>query len=560
MPTITLSSGIIDTMLQQANPTTGFGTAKSIGVDTGGSAEVQALLAFPNLFGTGPGQIPLGATITSATLTLNTTNPSNQGGSIYRMLSGWNANSTWNSFGGDGIQFNGVEAASAADVITGATATGSRGFTVTDSVKAWSAGAANNGWVIKAGGTDGWDFYSSEGSIKPTLTVEYTTEAVPPPGPTVSIQAGTPNPQTEGTGAKITFNLNLDQVQTHDVVVNYSTQDGSATSGDYFGVSNGSVTIRAGQTSAAIEITLKDDNLAEGTEAFTVKINSVSGAGVGTATATGTIRDNDSPSPPPPIQASVVKVHDSTPYGAGDPSGLAYSPGLNLLFIADSEHDESPYFSSTNLFAIRPDGTFVKSYSLTGFTKEPTGIAYNPANGYLYVTDDDKQKVFWFEPSDGPIVPKGEFSTTAFGGDSEDPKFDPVTGHMYMLDGVARKMFELTPTGGLVRTINLPTEMRDAEALAYDPAHNVFFVASGVSSKIYEMDRNGNLLATLDIFADYRNPANGFKPSIKGLELAPSSNPNDGDKMSLYVADYGADQKLDGRIFEVDLGSGWLVT
>jgi hypothetical protein len=29
--------------------------------------------------------------------------------------------------------------------------------------------------------------------------------------------------------------------------------------------------------------------------------------------------------------------------------------------------------------------------------------------------------------------------------------------------------------------------------------------------------------------------------------------------MSLYVADYGVDQKNDGRLFEINLGSGWLI-
>jgi hypothetical protein len=41
------------------------------------------------------------------------------------------------------------------------------------------------------------------------------------------------------------------------------------------------------------------------------------------------------------------------------------------------------------------------------------------------------------------------------------------------------------------------------------------------------------------------------------MELAPSSDPNDGDTMSLYVADYGVDQQNDGRLFEIHLGPDW---
>jgi hypothetical protein len=113
------------------------------------------------------------------------------------------------------------------------------------------------------------------------------------------------------------------------------------------------------------------------------------------------------------------------------------------------------------------------------------------------------------------------------------------------------QLLELTTTGTYVDSISLPSIMKDAEALAYDPAHDVFFVGSGASPLIWAMDRQGNILATIDVLTSYN-------AHPKGFELAPSSNPNDGDTLSLYVVDYGADQVNDGRLFEINLGSGWL--
>jgi hypothetical protein len=43
------------------------------------------------------------------------------------------------------------------------------------------------------------------------------------------------------------------------------------------------------------------------------------------------------------------------------------------------------------------------------------------------------------------------------------------------------------------------------------------------------------------------------------LELALSSDPNDGNHLSLYAVDYGLDQQNDGRVFEIDLGPDWLL-
>jgi Calx-beta domain len=690
-------TGTVDTMLQQNSPSVNSGSATVLGIDQGTGSEVQGLLGFDNLFGTGPGQIPPGAIITSASLTLRTTSGSVQGGSLHRMLVDWNSASTWSSLG-NGVQADGTEAVAAADLVTGAVVTGDRAYDVTTSLKAWAeAGAtaeamnaANQGWLFKAGGTDGWDYRSSEGSVKPLLSVTYTLSDTPPPPPppgvtitqsggssavteggagdsftvaltsaptanviitlaggtadvnrtpttltftpanwnvpqtvtlaavndtlvegpetsnitltssstdagynnltiapvqvavtdndsntpppplpTVSIEAGSPNPQTESANAKVTFTLKLDQAATQDITIKYSTVDGTAKAGsDFVGLTDGAITFTAGQTSKTVEVQLLDDNVVENPESFTVHIESATNANVATATATGNIADNDSTSPPP-TSPTVVKVHDTTQYkagdasgyGSGDPSGLCYIPTLNALFMCDSEHDESPYSSNTNLWSIRTDGTQVQSFSMRSYTKEPTGVAFNPKNGYLYITDDDRDTVYWVSPTN-PSVKIGQFSVSGFNiTDAEDPEFDPVTGNMYLLDGISRKFFELTSTGQMVSSMNLPSVMTDAEALAYDPTHKVFYVASGASPNIYMMDRSGKLLDTITTLGSnsYLNPITGARPTIKGLEFAPSSDPNDNNTMSLYVADYGVDQKNDGRLFEINLGSSWLI-
>src|SRR4051812_21803306 len=90
-------SGTIDTTLQQAKPDTAGGAWLNLYIDAGSGVQEQGLLEFTNLFGDGPGQIPVGATITAATLTLSVNEGTASGGSIYRMVSGWDENSTWNS-------------------------------------------------------------------------------------------------------------------------------------------------------------------------------------------------------------------------------------------------------------------------------------------------------------------------------------------------------------------------------------------------------------------------------------------------------------------------------
>jgi hypothetical protein len=568
-------TGTVDTMLREHYPTDNYGNAFVISPQGDSTKHTQGLLEFNNLFGSGPGQIPVGATIVSATLTLMTTQPSVDAGTINPMLASWNASSTWNTMVG-GVTV-GTEASSSNVVAIGAATVGTHSYDVSGSVQSWvSAGstasaenAANHGWLFNMpSGTDFWNFTSSEGDVKPVLTVTYLPAGAQAPAsmPSVSISAPPSNvPQMEN-GGKITFTVTLSQAATQDVTVNYSTADGTAKASSDYVATNGTLTFHAGETSKTFDVQLTNDTTPERVEAFIAQITSAAGATVATATANAHITDDDVVVAPfAPLNASVAHVYDLSngsvykddsggTYGIGDPSGIAYIPSLNQLFIADSEHDESPYNSSINMFALNTDGSYVRNYSLESYTKEDTGLAYDPNNGYLYISDDSKAGVFWVDPLN-PTVKLGFFDTKLLGyQDTEDLKIDPLTGHIHELDGELMQMIELTDTGQFVDSVPLPSIMEDAEAMAYDPRHDVYFVSSGheTNHNIYVIDPLGDLLATISVLSPY----SGTK--VKGMELAPSSDPNDGNQLSLYVADYGADQVNDGRLFEIHLGSDWV--
>jgi Ca2+-binding RTX toxin-like protein len=253
----------------------------------------------------------------------------------------------------------------------------------------------------------------------------------------------------------------------------------------------------------------------------------------------------------------VVQIIDTTKWAkpSPDPAGLAWVPGgSGTLLMSDSEVDESPFNRQDNLFYLSASGVFDHSSSLRSFTKEPTGLVYVTASQHLFISDDDQNAVFEVAASN-PGVKLNSFSTNSYASDAEDIGYDPATNHLFIVEGAAHTIFETTTTGTVIKSMVLPSTISDPEAIAYDSTSQIFYISGGFSPDIFVVSRDGKtILDTITVLEGYRNPVNGTNVHPKGLTLAPSSNPNDDPSiMSLWVADYGRDQVMDGRLFELQL-------
>jgi len=127
--------------------------------------------------------------------------------------------------------------------------------------------------------------------------------------PTVSI-----NDVTVTEGGKAEFTVSLSSAYPYDIKVQYTTQDGSATSGsDYTGAS-GYVIIPAGQLSASVCVETIDDNVFEANETFTIKLSNATAdipgpdilVTIQDDTGTGTITNDD------PVPTASIAVSPNT--------------------------------------------------------------------------------------------------------------------------------------------------------------------------------------------------------------------------------------------------------
>ena len=80
---------------------------------------------------------------------------------------------------------------------------------------------------------------------------------------------------------------------------------------------------------------------------------------------------------------------------APDSSGIVYMSDVDRLLVVDSEVNEMPLYQGVNMWQISRAGTAQFDTGTTlGFSKEPTGVGYDPVGKRVFISDDDKERVF----------------------------------------------------------------------------------------------------------------------------------------------------------------------
>lgn len=274
------------------------------------------------------------------------------------------------------------------------------------------------------------------------------------------------------------------------------------------------------------------------------------------------------PVSPATLRATVNTSSFSPP--APDPAGIAFLSAQDNLLISDSEVDEMPIFAGANLYRTTRSGSLASTGLTNPPTREPTGLAYDSTTGTLYVSDDDRDRIYIDRP--GPDGRHGtgddtwsSVRTDLYGGnDAEDVGYDPVSRDLFQVDGTNREVYRLNrgPNGVFdgVAPVGDDSVSQfdvarygavDPEGIHYDAARQMLFVVDEGSAAVYRLTPEGQLLATISI-------ASLNTIFAADVVVAPASAAA-GD--SIYIVDRGIDNNAqanenDGRMFEVgaDLG------
>jgi len=277
----------------------------------------------------------------------------------------------------------------------------------------------------------------------------------------------------------------------------------------------------------------------------------------------------------PTATMTLVATRDTSRWSppSPDPSGIAYLPDADRFVVSDGEVDEMPIYAGANLYTAQRTGVLTGTGTTVPWSNEPTGVAINPNNGHLFVSDDDKKSIFevaspgadglFGTADDADAGARTTFKTSTFGNtDTEDVAVDSLRGELLTIDGVNSELFRINPgPNGLFDGIapggdDIVTQQDmssvgaiEPNGLAYDEVRDTIVVLDEPTDKIYEVDGNGSLMNVIDIAS-----VNGVNPS--GIAIAPASNGS--GARNYYMVDRGLDNNShpgenDGLIYEISV-------
>ncbi len=166
----------------------------------------------------------------------------------------------------------------------------------------------------------------------------------------------------EGANATLNFPVTLSRASASAVTVSYATSDGTgtATAGDDYTATSGTLTFAANETSKTVSVTVLQDTVDEAAETLTLTLSNAGGAVIVDGTATGTISNtphtDDAPAQPEPEPSQ-------EPQPTGDPPSAPAQDTAPVPLTATysnvpAAHDGSAGFTFHLEFSETPEADF----------------------------------------------------------------------------------------------------------------------------------------------------------------------------------------------------------
>ncbi len=319
---------------------------------------------------------------------------------------------------------------------------------------------------------------------------------------TTSISISDPS-VLEGASGTTQLVLNVTRFgdDTGEVVLGWSTLNGSAVAGSDYTAAGGQLTFSpGGANSQSITVSISGDNLSEWNERFYVSLTQLSGDAL-LADATG----------------QVTILNDDTP--------------PTKFYVVDDA-------SANRTYEYRADGNFVENYALDGGNKAPRGAASTAAGDKVWVVDANK-KVYVYDDS-GKLL--GSWSAGSLANNASIEGIATDGTDVWLVDARQDRVYQYegaavllanppgrtsVPAGFSFALRSMNTNPKDVVT----DGTNLWVVDSGwanISMQVFKYAMDGSPVGSWTI-----DSANS-KPT--GLTIDPT-----GDSQSIWIVDSGTD-------------------
>jgi DNA-binding beta-propeller fold protein YncE len=214
-----------------------------------------------------------------------------------------------------------------------------------------------------------------------------------------------------------------------------------------------------------------------------------------------------------------------TPYG---PIGMAVDPTNGDVYVSDYANNRVEKFDSSGNYLLQFGGLGSGPGQMNG----PIGIALDPTNEDVYVTDFFNNRVEKFDPSGNFVSQFGTEGQTD--GQFEGPNgiaVDPHNGDIWVTDRYNNRVEKFDPSGNYLRQFGSggtgPGQFSLPVAAAVDPSNSDVYVSDYNSNRVQKFDSSGNFLSQFGSLGT----GNGQVHGAYGLSVDPVTS-------DLYVTDF----------------------
>ena len=342
---------------------------------------------------------------------------------------------------------------------------------------------------------------------------------------------------------QVTISLSNDQV----VTVDYATSDSTATAGQDYTATSGSLTFPAGSSdSQTVQVPVIDDPESEGPETFALTLSGVQNAtlagGGATLAATGTIVDNDDP--------QVTVSFEQATYSVDEGQSVT----VTIALSEDPQRNVTIPLTKSN-----QDGASDADYSGV-----PTSVAFNSGNTATAFTitatddqaDDDGESVkltFGTLP-DGVSAGSTEEATVSITDNDATPP-PPVRNRppVFPQGEVSRSVAENSPEGDPVGAPVTATDQDSGDTLTYS--------LEGADAGAFTIDNDGQIRVGAGTVLDYEAGQNTYQVVVRASDGTASAitgvtitvtNVEEAGRVTISPSQPGVDEEVTASLADPD--------